>query len=300
MLFRGVFPSLLTPFHPDGRVDMDAFRRHVRLMVDSRVDGMILCSTLGEGPNLEIAERTAMLQEALLLARPAGVPVIAAIVESSDAARGRWITEIRRLGADGALLFPPMQQRPTAAEFQAYLLETVRRLELPTMVFNKPAAFGCDVSLPTLEALCGEDAFQGIKEAAELTFRIGDWKARFGDRVKVFSGDEFALEALGMGADGMVAGLGNVVPAEIAAFMRAAKGGEAFSLLARRYRILAPLFQLDVSPVLVQLIKIAANTASGFPVHVRAPRQVLAESETVRVKALLHECRAAMQAAGLA
>jgi len=300
MLFQGVFPSLLTPFHPDGRVDMDAFARHIRLMVESRVDGIILCSTLGEGPNLEIAERAAMLQEALRLARPAGIPVIAAIVEASDAARGRWIAEIRRQGADGALLFPPMQQRPTPAEFEAYLLETVRRLEIPTMVFNKPAAFGCDVSLRMLEVLCREGAFQGLKEAAELTFRIGDWKARFGDRVKIFSGDEFALEALGMGADGMVAGLGNVVPAEIVAFLRAAKDGEAFSVLARRYRILSPLFQLDVSPVLVQLIKIAANAVSGFPVHVRAPRQVLPESETVRVKALLQEYRAIAQATGLA
>jgi 4-hydroxy-tetrahydrodipicolinate synthase len=153
---------------------------------------------------------------------------------------------------------------------------------LPTLVFNKPAAFGCDFTPRLAERVARDPCWVGVKEAAELTARIPEWKSAFGSRCSILSGDEYSFEALALGADGFVAGLGNTVPAECVAFYRAWTDQRLVEAV-QWYRWLSPLFQLDVSPLLVQNIKLASSLLAGFPEALRPPRRVLAGVERERV-----------------
>ncbi len=285
-VLRGVLPSAVTPFDDDGRVDLAVFERHVARMVAARVGGVIVASTLGEAGSLAVAEKLALVRCAAAVAGPAGVPVVAAVVGCGLAQDAPFVSQLREHGATAMLLFPPVLYRPNADELVAHVSQAIALGGLPTVVFNKPATFGCDFSPRLAERLAGEPRWIGIKEAAELTARIPEWKRAFGERCRVFAGDELSFEALALGADGFVAGLGNAVPAECVAMADAFAQGRVDDAL-RWYRWLAPLFDLDVSPLLVQNIKLATAAFDRFPEAVRPPRLALAGAERARVAAVV-------------
>jgi len=286
---------VITPFDSGGRLDLLALDRHCRHLVASGVHGLILCSTLGEAPALDEAERLDVLATGVQAARGTGVPVVAALVESAPARRNRFLCALPSIGADGLLLFPPLLYRPNDRELVDYLRSVLGEAGLPTMMFNKPSTFGCDFSPRLAEALAGEPLLQAVKEAAELTARTLEWRERHDGRLAVFAGDEFAFEALTLGAAGFIAGLGNMVPAESAAFYelwRAGSLAEAVEL----YRWLCPLYQLDVSVQLVQNIKLATSIVTGLPEFVRSPRQPLDGEARRRVEAVVTRAMASRPA----
>ena len=211
------------------------------------------------------------------------IPIIAASVGGGLAQDRLRLRSLRECGATGLLLFPPVLYRPTGDELVEHVLAAMGECGLPTLVFNKPAAFGCDFTPQLAERVARDPCWVGVKEAAELTARIPEWKTAFGPRCRVLSGDEYALEALVLGADGFVAGLGNAVPAECVAFFRAWTEQRLVEAV-RWYRWLSPLFQLDVSPLLVQNIKLASSLLVGFPEACRPPRCPLIGSSRERVE----------------
>jgi 1-pyrroline-4-hydroxy-2-carboxylate deaminase len=282
----GVLPSLLTPFDEESKVDFAAFERHVRLMLASGVHGLIVASTLGEAGSLSEGEKLELVRCARAAVGERPVPVVAASVGaglSQDRARLR---AMRDCGATTLLLFPPVTYRPTGAELVEHVVAAMAESGLPTLVFNKPATFGCDFTPQLAERVARDPCWVGVKEAAELTARIPQWKRAFGSRCSVLSGDEYVLEALALGADGFVAGLGNAVPAECVAFFRACIDQRLVEAV-HWYRWLLPLFQLDVSPFLVQNIKLASSLLTGFPEALRPPRCALAGEERERVAAVV-------------
>jgi len=47
-----VLTAIVTPFHPDGSLDVDAFRRLAIHLVDNGSDGLVVAGTTGECPTL--------------------------------------------------------------------------------------------------------------------------------------------------------------------------------------------------------------------------------------------------------
>jgi 4-hydroxy-tetrahydrodipicolinate synthase len=98
--------------------------------------------------------------------------------------------------------------------------------------------------------------------------------------------DNLALESALVGADGWVAGLVDAFPHETVAVWRLAKAGRIDEALAI-YRWFVPLLELDVSPRLVQNIKLAEAIVGCGTEHVRPPRRPLEGAERERVKAVI-------------
>jgi dihydrodipicolinate synthase/N-acetylneuraminate lyase len=111
-----------------------------------------------------------------------------------------------------------------------------------------------------------------VKESTQDVSNVTRIKNRFGDRLKIMTGvDTVALESLLMGADGWVAGLICAFPAETVAIYELQKAGriqEAIEI----YRWFLPLLELDISPKLVQNIKLAQVYTGIGTEYVRKPR----------------------------
>lgn len=89
-----------------------------------------------------------------------------------------------------------------------------------------------------------------------------------------------------MGADGWVAGLVDAYPSETCAVYAYTIGGEIDKARAI-YRWFMPLLELDISPQLVQNIKLC-EVATGLGTgHVRPPRLVLEGEEKTRVQNII-------------
>ena len=107
--------------------------------------------------------------------------------------------------------------------------------------------------------------------------------------MKVLCGvDTLALESILMGDDGRVAGLVCAFPAETVAIHELVKAGrvqEAIDI----YRWFLPLLELDISPQLVQNIKLAEVGTGIGTEHVRAPRLPLHGAERSRVLKVIED-----------
>ena len=111
----------------------------------------------------------------------------------------------------------------------------------------------------------------------------------FGTDLSILTGvDPLALESLFMGADGWVAGLVCAFPAETVAIYELAKAGYTIEA-TEIYRWFLPLLELDISPQLVQNIKLA-EVATGIGTEVvRKPRLPLQGEERDRVLKVIQD-----------
>jgi 4-hydroxy-tetrahydrodipicolinate synthase len=128
---------------------------------------------------------------------------------------------------------------------------------------------------------------QAVKESTRDITNITRLRNQFGDRLKILCGvDTLAYESLVAGADGWVAGLVCAFPEETVAIYHLAKTGhykEALDL----YRWFMPLLELDISPQLVQNIKLAEVATGLGSEYVRAPRLPLQGAERERVQQII-------------
>jgi dihydrodipicolinate synthase/N-acetylneuraminate lyase len=117
--------------------------------------------------------------------------------------------------------------------------------------------------------------------------RVTDLINAVGDRYAILCGvDNLAMEATLMGGHGWVAGLVCAFPHETVAIYKLIKAGRVEEARAI-YRWFAPLLALDVSPKLVQNIKLAEAMVGLGTEHVRPPRLPLAGDERKAVEALV-------------
>ena len=108
--WRGVFPAVTTQMRRGGALDLDATARHLEVLVDSGVGGLVMCGSLGENQSLDAAEKREVVEMAVAVA--AGrLPVLAGVAETSTPAACRYVEDCTRLGADGFMVMSAMVYR---------------------------------------------------------------------------------------------------------------------------------------------------------------------------------------------
>ena len=286
--WQGIYPALTTKFTQDDQLDVKIFEKNVSAQLDAGIDGIILGGTLGEASSLSEKEREALVRSTVQ--RVEGrVPVILNIAEQTTSSAVQQAKNAEAWGASGIMLLPPMRYRATSEETLVYFSTVATATTLPIMIYNNPIDYGIEVTLEMFEALAAHANIQAIKESSREVTNVTKLINRFGDRYKILTGvDTLALESLVMGADGWVAGLGCAFPEETVAIYRlvlANRIPEAVSI----FRWFFPLLELDVSPQLVQNIKLAEVMTGLGTEHVRKPRLPLSGKERERVLNIIRE-----------
>jgi 4-hydroxy-tetrahydrodipicolinate synthase len=293
VLWKGVYPAVLTPFKNDDSIDFPTFKINLEAQLDAGVDGIILSGSLGEASTLTDSEKKALLlfTKEQLAKR---VPVVMNIAEQSTKMAVRAAKEAEANGADGLMLLPPMCYKADDRETVEYFKTVAAKTSLPIMIYNNPIDYKILVSLDMFEELAEVANIQAVKESTRDISNITRMFNRFGDRYKILCGvDPLAMESLCMGADGWVAGLVDAFPRETVAIYRLIKAGYYQEAL-KIYRWFLPVLELDIHPKLVQYIKLAALATGIGTEHVRAPRLALEGKEKEYVQTVVNdalECR---------
>ena len=63
--FKGSGVALVTPFHTDGSIDLQALRQLVQLQIDGGTDFLVVQGTTGESPTLSQDEKRLVLDTVL-------------------------------------------------------------------------------------------------------------------------------------------------------------------------------------------------------------------------------------------
>ncbi|SDM36771.1 dihydrodipicolinate synthase family protein [Kriegella aquimaris] len=280
--WRGVMPAVTTKFTAEDKLDMNMFKVNIKAQLDAGVHGIILGGTLGEASTLTDEEKKTLVVETVDFVE-GKVPVIINIAEQTTKGAIAAAHRAEEQGASGLMMLPPMRYKANEHETVIYFSEVAKNTDLPIMIYNNPIDYGIEVTLDMLEVLLKHDNIAAVKESTRDISNITRIKNRFGDRLKTFTGvDTLGMESLLMEADGWVAGLVCAFPAETVAIYELVKAGRIKEALAI-YRWFLPLLELDISPQLVQNIKLAELATKIGTEHVRAPRLPLIGDERERV-----------------
>lgn len=286
--WEGVMPAVTTKFNEDDTLDLTMFRVNIEAQLNAGVSGIILGGTLGEASTLTDDEKRILIQEAVTIV--AGrVPVIINVAEQSTKDAILAAKKAKEYGASALMVLPPMRYYATDHETVVYFKAVAESTDLPIMIYNNPVDYKIEVTMDMFEELLHCDNIEAVKESTRDISNISRIRNRFGDRLKVLCGvDTLALESILMGADGWVAGLVCAFPAETVAIHELVKAGRVQEAI-EIYRWFLPLLELDISPQLVQNIKLA-EVATGIGTEVvRAPRLPLHGTERERVLKIIAE-----------
>lgn len=284
----GVYPAVTTKFKANGDLDIPAFLKNIDYQIKAGVDGIIIGGSLGESSTLTHQERLE-LAKATLNKFGHQIDIVLNIAEGATKNAIQLAQDAERMGVHGLMLLPPMMYKPTEQEVANYFITIAQNTQLPILVYNNPVDYKIEITLPIFDQFIPIKNIQAVKESTRDISNVTRMKNRYGDRFKILCGvDTLAMEELLMGADGWVAGLVDAFPKETVAIYRLVKAGRIAEALAI-YRWFLPILELDISPQLVQNIKLAEVMTGIGTEHVRAPRQILVGAERKHVIGILEK-----------
>jgi 4-hydroxy-tetrahydrodipicolinate synthase len=290
---RGAFTALVTPFGPDGEVDLASFQALVRWQILAGIDGLVACGTTGETPTLSAAEQERIIALTVETAaeRPIRnrVPVIAGTGTNDTAATIRATRRAADLGADAALVVAPYYNRPDQRMLEAHFRAVADDGGLPVIVYNVPSRTGTNVTAETFLQLAEHPRIVGVKEASGNLEQIARICRNRPPDVAVLAGDDaWTLPVLALGGDGVVSVASNEIPGEVASLCAAANISdwrEARRIHERWLPLFLANFEGAPNPVPVKAALALMGVIDGDVV--RAPMLPLDEAPRARLAQLL-------------
>ena len=280
--WKGVMPAITTKFTEKDTLDMPMFLKNIEAQIEAGVSGIVLGGSLGEASTLTREEKKVLIRETLG-ATNGKIPVVMTIAEQTTATAIEVARESQEAGANGLMVLPPMRYKSTDLETVTYFKDIASQTDLPIMIYNNPVDYKIEVTVKMFQELMEMKNIGAVKESTRDIINIGRLRNQFGNDLKILTGvDPLALESLLAGADGWVAGLVCAFPRETVAIYELAKAGRAQEAL-EIYRWFLPLLELDISPQLVQNIKLAEVATGIGTEYVRKPRLPLQGNERQRV-----------------
>lgn len=281
-------PAVTTKFTDDDRLDLESFGKNIKAQVQAGVSGIILGGTLGEASTLTREEKETLITTTLDLVE-GKIPVVINVAEQTTKEAIAVARRAEELGAHGLMVLPPMRYKATDRETVVFFREIARSVSLPIMIYNNPVDYKIEITPEMFEELLLEENVQAVKESTRNISNVTRLKNRFGDRLKILTGvDTIAFESLVAGADGWVAGLVAAYPEECVAIYELVKAGRVREALDI-HRWFMPVLELDITPQLVQNIKLAEVSTGLGTENVRAPRLPLEGVERERVLKIIDE-----------
>lgn len=224
-MFHGSMVAMVTPMAADGDLDFDALARLVTFHLENGTNAIVAVGTTGESPTLDYDEHCEVIRRVVDLVR-GRVPVIAGTGANSTTEAIDLTRCAMEAGADACLLVTPYYNKPTQEGLYLHFKAIADAVPIPQILYNVPGRTACDMKPDTVDRLASIPNIVGIKEASESVERVRELVTRCGDRIDVYSGDDYlATECILNGARGVVSVTANVAPRAMADLCVAALAG---------------------------------------------------------------------------
>jgi 4-hydroxy-tetrahydrodipicolinate synthase len=194
--------AMVTPFGPDGSLDLAATARLANHLVDAGCDGLVISGTTGESPTTTDAEKLALLR-AVLEAVGDRARVIAGAGTYDTAHSVQLAKACAAEGAHGLLVVTPYYSRPPQAGLIAHFTAVADATPLPVLLYDIPPRSVVPIEFETLHTLAAHPNIVGVKDAKGDLHAGAQLIAETG--LVYYSGDDAVnLPWLAMGATGFI------------------------------------------------------------------------------------------------
>ena len=230
--------AMVTPFAPDGSLDIPAAVRLANHLVDAGCDGLVLSGTTGESPTTTDAEKLALLR-AVLEAVGDRARVIAGAGSYDTAHSIHLAKACAAEGAHGLLVVTPYYSRPPQAGLIAHFTAVADATPLPVLLYDIPPRSVVPIEFETLRVLAAHPNIVGVKDAKGDLHGATQLMAETG--LAYYSGDDaLNLPWLAMGATGFISVISHLATGQLRDLLSAFASGDVTT--ARKINVaLAPL-----------------------------------------------------------
>jgi 4-hydroxy-tetrahydrodipicolinate synthase len=219
-----VITAVVTPFRPDGRVDLQAFKRICVHLVANGSDGVVVAGTTGEAPTLTDEERLALFAAAVEAIGDRAT-VIAGTGTYSTAHSVHLTGQAHELGVDGFLVVTPYYSKPPVAGIVAHFEAIAAATDRPIVVYNIPQRVVVNLEPETLAQLAEIPNVTAVKQATSdpgQARRILDET----DLALYAGNDDLLLPFLELGGVGGILVYTHVVGGRVRELVTRFKGGD--------------------------------------------------------------------------
>lgn len=282
--------AMVTPFGPDGRVDLAETKRIAAHLVDTQQnDGLVIAGTTGESPTTADDEKIQVLEAVL-----ESVGDRAAVLMGCgtyDTAHSIHLTKLASaIGAHGIMLVNPYYNRPNQAGLEAHFAAIARETDLPVMLYNIQPRSAVNLETDTLLRLAEIPNIVAVKEASGNLSQISDVCRLAPEGFRVYSGDDaLTLPILSVGGYGLVSVAAHCVGAQLKQMIESFPTDPAAA--SKIHHHLTPFLKAAFCAPSPSPIK-TALASDGFRCKtVRLPMVDLTKDEESRVLAALQTAR---------
>jgi 4-hydroxy-tetrahydrodipicolinate synthase len=219
-----VLTAMVTPFGPDGSLDLDAAGRLATHLVDAGCDGLVISGTTGESPTTTDDEKLALLR-AVLTAVGDRARVIAGAGSNDTAHSVHLAKACEAEGAHALLVVTPYYSRPPQTGLIAHFTAVADATALPVLLYDIPGRSVVPIEFDTIRALATHPNIVWIKDAKGDLHGGGGIMASTG--LAYYSGDDaLNLPWLAMGATGFISVIAHLAPGALRELLSAFESGD--------------------------------------------------------------------------
>lgn len=269
--FHGVFPYLVSPILPNGRVDAATLTRLCDDLIKAGVHGLSPLGSTGEFAYLSAAQRQEVV-EVVVAAAAGRVPVVAGVAATTIVDAVQQAQTYERLGCQGILAILEAYFPLTDAGVHDYFAAIAQSVSLPVVLYTNPNFQRADLSLPVIERLSNIDNIRYIKDASSNTGRLLSIINLVQGRMQVFSASaHIPVCVMMIGGVGWMAGPACVAPRQSVQLYEHCYAGDWTAAMVLQ-RSLWGLNQMFARYNLAACIK-GALVMQGYPVGDPLPPQ---------------------------
>ncbi|MCX8030544.1 MAG: 4-hydroxy-tetrahydrodipicolinate synthase [Thermodesulfovibrionales bacterium] len=235
-MVKGSIVAIVTPFK-DGKFDEQAYADLIDWHVAEGTHAILSCGTTGEASTLDFEEHFRVIEVAVKAANKR-IPVIAGTGANSTEEAIILTKKAKELGADLALLVTPYYNKPTQEGLYRHYKVIAETVDIPMILYNVPGRTAVNLLPTTVARLMECQNIIGIKEATGDMKQSSELIRLCGDRIKVYSGDDFTtLTQLALGGSGSISVTANIAPKDSAEMFNAWEKGDIKKARELHYKL---------------------------------------------------------------
>lgn len=282
--FAGLSVAMVTPF-TNGAIDYDRMREQIEFQINAGTTCLCPVGTTGESPTLSHDEHEKVI--AFVCETVAGRIKVMPGTGSNSTSEALSLTKFaEKVGADAALQVAPYYNKPTQQGFYEHFKCLAEETSLPQCVYNIPGRTGKNIEPDTIARLAELENIQLVKEATGSLDQASSILAT--TNLTLLSGDDsLTLPLMSVGAQGVISVVGNIIPQDMIALIKAAKSGdynEARSCHHKLFPLCRDMLGLSTNPI---PIKAAMKMLGRDTGEMRLPMTPLESAEEASLRETL-------------
>ncbi|WNQ13988.1 4-hydroxy-tetrahydrodipicolinate synthase [Paenibacillus aurantius] len=164
---KGIYVPVVTPFLPNGELDMDSYRNYLGGLLEQEIQGLVINGTTGESATVSWEEVVDLVQttKASRKGRPRRIPIVIGTGTNDTVSTVNRTEMAGHIGADAVLVVVPYYCRPS----QEGILEHFRKVAqvgVPIIVYDVPSRTGVRLTTDTIRRIMDLNGVIGLKDSS--------------------------------------------------------------------------------------------------------------------------------------